>query len=482
MDSRSIVALRTLPALICTYLLLRAMDVFADGFHGAAVATKSLDDYLNSIKSSVPDVIEKMQRSEMRSLSPEQVKDKFGKKNALQGGAPIGGKIEANLTPDQRRKRTQVAAMCAETLQFLDADNVLPREFPDFPINQISRYRSTAKQILRHLGREGNKATLAALSSYLMDHKQELPLHAKAGQDLMDLLGPALQSGDVDPGDVATLLMAASGQKKNRQVSALASQVMKVVMASADRATLQDVAGLIDAPQTKRLIENAIKAKQLKEKEKLLTTLASGKIGEVLQTLESVDDDEVRQRIIDELGKHELSVQQAREFLPNIWKLTQVHPGRSVSIVHLRLKSAVLHASGPDVLNWLAGGDANLNEFIFKHLTSHLQNDARSRRDFVGAAIKALVSETSTAPMKLASIDMLKQLKDPKAATLLLDAIPESEQIKRIPLGQWPQVAAMLRDLTGEKYGPFEGQKGLEAMGQIKLWRQWRSAQSDAKR
>ena len=454
MDPRTIVALPTiLINVICTCFILGTTDLFADGFHGAAVATKSLDDYLNSIKSSVPDVIEKMQRAEMRALDPEQLKDKFGKKGALQGGVPVGGKIQANLTPDQLRKRTQVAAICAETLVYLDAGNVLPHEFPDFPINQIPKYRSTAKQILRHLGSEGNKVILTAISSLLMDRNAEnLPFHPSAVPDLIDLLGPALKSGDVDPRDVATLLTAASGQKRNRAASALASQVMKLVMDNADRATLKNVAALTNDPQTKKLIERAIKARQLKEKEKLVATLESGNVGEVLRMLESVDDEDTRQRVVDQLGKHELTAEEAREALPKIWKLVQVQVLKSsVAPLYQKLTSAVLHASAADTLNWMAEGDAELVDFIWKQLTSRLEKDGKSRREFRDAAIHWLASGTTTAPMKQASIETLKRLKDREAATLLLDAIPESEQIKRIPLGLWPQVAAMLRELTGEK-------------------------------
>jgi hypothetical protein len=449
----------------------------ADGFHGAAVNTQSLDNYLNTLKELVPDVIEKVQSSEMRALRPEQLKEKLAedKQKAKSGNAPrTRGEIQSNRSPKQIEGRTIVAANCAETLAYLDQRNVFPHEFPGFPMHQIPKYRNMAKTILGHLGTEGMTAVVAAINTLLTERNEYgIEYHPNAAKDLLDLLKPGLKSGQVDPKDVVALLTSASGAKRNPAVSKLATQVTDLVLTSSDRETLAAVDKLITDPKLRQHFA-AEKARRING---IIKSLGSGDIAELLNLIPAVEDDRIRKMAIDRLGDHSLTVEEARQHLPAIWKLIQAQDKTLTAKVRKSLQSAISRAPVVDCLTWITEGDPELADLTWKQLGARFDKaDAKSKREFRDASIKSLADLKTAIAAKQTSIEVLRRLKDPEAAKLLLDAIPQRDQIKVIPLVLWPQVAALLRELTGEKFGPQEGEKASAALGQINQWRKWRSA------
>ncbi len=56
--------------------LCAGSKLWADGFHGAAMTTKSLDDYLASLKAQIPEAVASMERGEMRAMTLEELKKK----------------------------------------------------------------------------------------------------------------------------------------------------------------------------------------------------------------------------------------------------------------------------------------------------------------------------------------------------------------------------------------------------------------------
>jgi hypothetical protein len=473
---------------VATILLIQC-ELCADGFHGAAMATKSLDDYLNEIKRQVPQAVASLERSELRAVTPEQLKKKRAEDAAKpKGGAARGGKIEARLTEGEIQSRTLIAKDCLSALAYLDNRNINPAEFPTFPLEKIPEYRKMAKKLVSHLGGQGNKAVISSISSLLMNGKvpgnDQLPLHREAAKDLLDLLQQALESGDVDPQDISTLLLATSGRKVDGTVTEFAHNARELVLKKCSRDVLEKAADATDDPKLKTLLNNTVKNRQAKvarEGQILKKDWANKPVGELLGMM-SVADEDRKALLVEEIGDHKLTAKDAREHLMDVWQLAQgAKPAVSTNIRD-RVKTAIAAASPADCVAWLSAADAELSKLIWQQLSPRLERvSAKERVQLRDTAIDTLAAKDSSPGDRLASIKMLRELKDPEAAKLVLDAIPEAEQLKRIPRDQWPQVAAMLRELTGQKFGPREGQSPLETAGQIKQWRKWRSAQGDAK-
>jgi len=479
---RIIMRLHLLP---CAVLLLAAPSVTGHGFHGAAMTTKSLDDYLSAIKRMVPDAVEGMQRGQMRAMTAEELKKELAASKGKSAGPARGGKIEARLSAQEIQNRTRVAQECIDALKYLDRGNIYPEEFPDFPVEQIPKYRAMAKKLLSHLGAEGNKALLGAISSTLMMQAIDMPLHNDAGKDMLDLLVPALKSDDVDPDDVATLLTATAGQKPDKGLADFARKVREIVLAHCSRRVLEQAIASTGDPQLKNLLQKAVKTREAeaaRESKQIRQKLATASLEDLLQMVGATENDENKSLVIEQIGEHNLTAKEARAHLIEIWQLSQDAAQPTSANLRKRVQAAIARGTTADCLAWLAADDAELNKTVWQQLGLLLDKaNAIERRQVRDTAIDALAGATTSKGGKRRSIEVLRRLKDREAAVLIIDAIPEREEIKRIPLELWPQTAALLRELTGQKFGPREGEKALEALGQIKQWRKWRSAQGGAK-
>ncbi|MCL6505293.1 MAG: hypothetical protein K6T86_21675, partial [Pirellulales bacterium] len=131
--------------------------LWGDGFHNAALLTNSLDQWVSQLSQTVPEVGQALSGGELRA--GESLKEL--KKKAAQGKAATGaqggkGKLQTHLTAQQQTMLARLAANdCLEILAYMDPKNILPYEFPDFPLERCGEFRSTAKRLIRLMGAQG---------------------------------------------------------------------------------------------------------------------------------------------------------------------------------------------------------------------------------------------------------------------------------------------------------------------------------------
>jgi len=145
------------------WVVLSPVSLRADGWHNAALATASLDEWLSDVKRAIPDLDSRLGKSTLTAgRGPEGLIDRAaaaeGSAGDLPGGPDRRASIQSNLTAEQRALLGRKANDCVEVLAYMHPKNIIPREFPRFQLSKIPEYRKTAKQMLAMMGPEGSSA------------------------------------------------------------------------------------------------------------------------------------------------------------------------------------------------------------------------------------------------------------------------------------------------------------------------------------
>ena len=105
---------------------------------------------------------------------------------------------------------------CLQVLAFMKQGNIIPREFPKFPINKMAEYRLAAKKLLLLMGSSGKQAVLGALQKHLMNgftSAGDVSFHPDYVADLLKVLGDAASRGLLTPEELDSLSQAMQGSK-----------------------------------------------------------------------------------------------------------------------------------------------------------------------------------------------------------------------------------------------------------------------------
>ena len=223
-----------LPVVWMTAVLAPTQQLAADGWHNASLSTASLDEWMNDIKTQVPQVSSRIDKSSLKSgQGPEELQrlaEEAAQRGAppKAGAPPQAGQLNANFTPEQVALLGRKANDCLEIMAFMDNRNIFPREFPRFQLSQIPNYRKNAKALLSAMGPVGSKSVVEMVRSHLMGNAPPggagLELHNDYLQDLIDVLKQSAAQGDLTAEDFQTLRDASQGQKPPA-LAALASKL-----------------------------------------------------------------------------------------------------------------------------------------------------------------------------------------------------------------------------------------------------------------
>ncbi len=121
----------------------------ADGWHNAALATRSLDQWLDQnfsdLKATLPNLKEQIEAGEVRAGLDYQALQERAKAASApttpksKTGPGKAGTLVGKLNPQQQALMGQKAADCLEILACMNPQNIIPAEFPDFQLQQIPR-------------------------------------------------------------------------------------------------------------------------------------------------------------------------------------------------------------------------------------------------------------------------------------------------------------------------------------------------------
>lgn len=342
------------------------------GWHNAALATSSLEEWLSDVQRAIPDILKRANETELRAgrgledlrkSRPNQGKDR---PNAAADRR--GRQILSTLTPQQQELLGRKADDALEALAFMEPNNIVPEEFPRFDLSKIPQYRETAVKLLKLMGPVGTRAVVSELRAELMGmgrsaNARDYRVNPAYYDSLLALLHEGVATGQADAEDLKDLRVAAKGFKP-APFDALARSVEETLLAAeASRETLPKLADRLIAPRDARIKEllTGVLAKRLAE--------ASGDELAKLMQHEAAD---VRQKAVAELSRRsdELSIAQLIE----AWTMLPDRDLQTRRVLYEIFSRRASQAENEELLAMLQSKDAALRKLAQGYLAKGIRS------------------------------------------------------------------------------------------------------------
>lgn len=428
----------------------------ADGWHGAAMSTRSLDDWLTEVKRAVPDLDKRLVSSELKSgVNSEDL----GRTPGV-GRAPIGGgRVQDNFTPEQRVMLARKAQDCLDVLAYMDPKNINPNEFPQFPMDKIPLYRKTAKQLLGAMGAQGSSAVVGRIRAELMGQVQAFDVtpHQNFGSDLLESLAAAVKSGGVSERDIEDLLQAAAGAKTPGG-AAVANKAVEILLENAPPGQLLRAASATSDKKLKARLLAYVQAK-----------VAAAGVRDLLDIMNSADDPATMRFAAQELAKRSPTYKELKPDIDGLWQLSRSDKKQVAEVAREHVEVAFQRAPIPECLSWLGENqDAELDKLIWAQIDARAARADESRlSDYRTAAATVLHDAQAALDTRDAALALLARLPSREVASRLIDALDT------LPRELWPKAGDLLRKSTGQKFGPKAGDGRAEVLVEQKKWKIW---------
>ncbi len=293
--------------------------------------------------------------------------------------------------------------------------------------------------------------------------RRSLAPHRGYHDDLIEVLRSASRSGDLAEHDVAELLAAAEGRKARKEQRDLAAKVQQTFLEDVELPSLaRTLAGAADAQVRKYLMA------------RVLDRLPDASLPELIRGRALAEDADLHRAIARELGQRDPKYAEVHDELADLWRLAGSEDRRTSEAAREQVARAFQRAPISECLRWLGGRDAELNGLIWKQIDRRIvRADARRRAGYRDVALAAVAHDRFNTASKRAALALLGRLEDPRAVEPLVRRLPSmAEQL-------WPQAGGTLRGLSGEDFGPHEGDGAVEVFTAVKRWRAWLKERGD---
>jgi hypothetical protein len=189
----------------------------------------------------------------------------------------------------------------------------------------------------------------------------------------------------------------------------------------------------------------------------------------LLSALESSTDPAARRAITAELATRRPTYAQVEDQLPAIRRFLASRDQDTAAAARDQLENAFQRAPMSHCLFWLGKADKPLDELIWQQIDRRTARADRGvRSGYRDVAVKVLGHEQFSDASKTAALELLVRLNDAGATGSLIEVLP------RLPVELWPKAGDLLREWTGEDYGPRPGDKAAEVASALEKWRNWR--------
>ncbi|HVX64156.1 MAG TPA: hypothetical protein VHC19_26270 [Pirellulales bacterium] len=492
------------PSLVAWFCLVWPLAAFGHGWHNATLTTSSLADWLSDVKTAVPDVLKRLDQTEMRAVGnldelKRRVKSSAGEREKEQGGSGRPGRagvIDAELSPQQRALLSRKANDCLEALAFMTPDNIFPEEFPKFPMEKMDQYRQTATKLLAIMGKQGTEAVANELRSLLMGmgraNNSGLQIHPDYFRQLLDLLRAGGEAGDLTL-DSEKLLREAAAGVKPPPFDQLAEDVLEAlddidtshanlarvaeVLASTDDprrkqrlltrlrehlpdASLSEVLGLLDTKPERSLRQLALVDIQRR--------LGKASVLELMQVEASVGDPALERSARLELAGRSPRYADVKNDLDEIVKFAQSDRADLAKAAQRQIANAYQRAPMGACLTWLGKVQEPLRTLTWTQIDGRIARADRRRLSlYRDVAVERLQDAQAPAAEKQAALELLERLDPALAVGPLVEILPQ------LPRELWPPAGDVLRRLTHQDFGPRAGDGAAELSAELKKWRTW---------
>lgn len=342
------------------------------GWHNAALATSSLEEWLGDVQRAIPDILKRATETELRAgRGLEDLRKSRPDQGKERPNAPAdqrGRQIISTLTPQQQELLGRKADDALEALAFMDPNNIFPEEFPRFDLSKIPQYRETAVKLLKLMGPVGTRAVISELRAELMGmgrstKARDYRVNPGYYDSLLALLHEGVATGQADGEDLKDLRVAAKGLKP-APYDALARSVEETLLAAeATRESLPKLADQLIAPRDARAKELlvAVFAKRLSE--------ASA---EDLTKLMQHEAAEVRQKTVAELSRRsdEMSIAQLIE----AWTMLPERDSQTRRVLYEIFSRRAPKADHEELLAMLKSEDSALRKIAQGYLAKGIRS------------------------------------------------------------------------------------------------------------
>jgi len=435
------------------------------GFHNAAMATRSLDEWLADVRRGIPNLdLGAGGTAEMRSGRDLDAL----RSEAAQAGTPRPparptrrGSLDIRYSPQQQALLARKGNDCLEILAYMDPQNIYPSEFPNFQLSKIPEYQQAAKQLLKAMGPDGTRLVAGKIRQELMQSvpsASDMTIRAGYHDDLLDVLTAGVLDGHMSSQELQDLKDSTQGVKDPTQ-QALADRVRRAISPDEmDLASLAEwAANFSGDARLKTEISQALRKR-----------LAEASILELLRAREAIADRAVCRQVESELSGRTPTYAELKDQVKDIWQLTGSADRQVATAARSHLAVAFQRAPIAHCLYWLGEDDRQFTALIWKQVDDRIARaDAARREDYGKTAVEVLGDKEFNLESRKAAIDLLDRLKDRGTAKGVAD------ELLGLPRELWPAAGRLLRNLTGQNLGPQEGDEISEVLDSAKKWQAW---------
>lgn len=188
----------------------------------------------------------------------------------------------------------------------------------------------------------------------------------------------------------------------------------------------------------------------------------------LLEALENTEDTGLRRKIAAELARTSPKYAEVKDQLAQIQQFVGSDDAKTSAAARSQLANAFQRAPISHCLYWIGQGDDDLDGLVWKQLDGRIARaDAKRRRGYAQTAVAVLGHQEFGTAARSAAIDLLARLDDREAAGSVIEGMLE------LPRDLWPKAGTLLRDLTGQDFGPREGDGIGEVLEAKKQWEAW---------
>ncbi len=388
-----------------------------------------------------------------------------------------------------------MAKDCLEVLAYMDKSNIFPREFPNFDLRKMPQYRDTAKKLLGAMGRPGAEAAVARLRGSLMGmagyNARDVSERADFYEQLFDVLRDASANGDVTQQDLNDLREAAAGKKSGpeavlaKKVTDLADELESVDILTALKwakeanngarkrhflAKARERIGQADMKElTETYLTKGVDASIRKQiSDELNRRIAAASILDLMRLVDKPPTEAVGLLAAKELSSRRPRYSEVYADLGAIWQYHESGNKYLVEMARWQAANAFQRAPMPHCLTWLGLENKPLNAIIWAQIDGRIKRaDTERKAEYRQSALAALGDRKQKTPVRMAALDLLLRLNDPQAAAGVV------EQLALLPRELWPKAGEVLRKITGQNFGPREGDDLAAVSVALKQWREW---------
>jgi hypothetical protein len=196
--------------------------------------------------------------------------------------------------------------------------------------------------------------------------------------------------------------------------------------------------------------------------------IAEAREVELLRLLEQPLDAQTHAAVANELGKRSPKYAEVKDDLREIWSFASSSNPEVASAARHQTANAFQRAPMTVCLDWLASNDKPLRSLIWEQVDGRI---ARATDDIKAgyrtAAVAVLGDRAAGVAKRQAALELVARINDRQAVG---DIVP---LISQMPRELWPTAGATLEKLTGQNFGPKEGDSVADVATAISKWREW---------